>query len=357
MYMGLLWRRAAGGGQGHGDHGLAHEGALHGLLLLRAVQLEVLGLEDAAVLVGHLDHGILQLALVEAVSALLLDELEGLGLLLVIELVAGGIGEAAQLIGRLFGQQIDVAELGVGQHVGIVAVQMLGGGGPNVEAVLAQVDGGLDGIRERQRAVLLHGIGHAGHGAGDAHGTAAGGAGAADHGEALLGLVVDHGPVVLLGERGRGLTEVDELHVAVLVAQGHEAAAADTGGLGLSDGDSEGNRRRRVNRVATLLQDLEAGLGRPGGTSRDHGVGAVGATAFPDHVAVFVAQLPAGLLIGEHTRFPLELGRSLALSHGDTGQQGGRRHGGAGCRSSLQERTAGDFLLAHRVSSFVFIIS
>ena len=79
------------------------------------------------------------------------------------------------------------------------------------------------------------------------------------------------------GGSGSFLAVVEELRLAVgkLLRSGpdqHEAAAADIAGIGVNNGERKPHSDGRVDGVATLLQDLDAGVGSVGLDADDHGM-------------------------------------------------------------------------------------
>ncbi len=58
-----------------------------------------------------------------------------------------------------------------------------------------------------------------------------------------------------------------------MVADEHEAAAAEIAGLGVDDGEGEADGYGGVDGVAALLQDVDAGVGGVVLDGDDHGVG------------------------------------------------------------------------------------
>ena len=122
-------------------------------------------------------------------------------------------------------------------------------------ALARQADGGRHVLRQGQAAVVLLRIGEAGDGAGDADGLVAEGRLPGD--DIAVRVEIHVG-----GGSGRGLLAiVDEMGVAGVHADEHEASAADIAGLGEDDGEGETDGDGRVHRVAAGLEDFDAGVG------------------------------------------------------------------------------------------------
>ena len=74
------------------------------------------------------------------------------------------------------------------------------------------------------------------------------------------------------GGGGGLLAVVDEVGVAGVHADEHEAAAAEVAGLGKDDGEGEPDGDGRVDRIAAGLQDFDAGVGGVVVDADHHGV-------------------------------------------------------------------------------------
>ncbi len=99
---------------------------------------------------------------------------------------------------------------------------------------------------------MLLRVGEAGDGAGDSAGLVADEGHAGD--DVALGVEVH----VAAGGGGGLFAVVEEVGFAVLVADEHEAAAADVAGRGIDDGEGEANGDGGVDGVAALLEDLDS---------------------------------------------------------------------------------------------------
>ena len=109
-------------------------------------------------------------------------------------------------------------------------------------------------------------VGEAGDGAGNSAGFVADEGHAGD--DVALGVEVH-----VAGGGGGGLfAVVEEVGFAVLVADEHEAAAADVAGCGIDDGEGEAYGYGCVDGVAALFEDFDAGVGGVVLDGDDHGV-------------------------------------------------------------------------------------
>ncbi len=135
---------------------------------------------------------------------------------------------------------------------------------------------------------------------------------------------------------GRRFAEIDDPGIARrVVAVEQEPAAAEVPGLGVDDGEREGDRDRRVHGVAPLLEDLETDLGRdrvgadhhpvPG---RRHALRRAGAAGEAAEVASGGAGAAAGAAEGAAA------GAAAAATVGRSGSRGGGR---SGSRSSSRD--------------------
>ncbi len=118
-----------------------------------------------------------------------------------------------------------------------------------------ELDGGGHVLREREFAVVLLRVGEAGDSAGNSAGLVADERHAGD--DVALGVEVH----VASGGGGSPFTVVEEVSFAVLVADEHEAAAADVSGKRVDDGEGEAYGYGCVDGVAALLEDGDAGVG------------------------------------------------------------------------------------------------
>ena len=142
-------------------------------------------------------------------------------------------------------------------------------GGEDV-AVGGELDGGGHVLREGEFAEVLLRVGEAGDGAGDSAGLVADERHAGD--DVALGVEVH----VAAGGGGGLFAVVEEVGFAVLVADEHEAAAADVAGCGVDDGEGEADGYGCVDGVAALFEDGDAGVGGVVLDGDDHGVGGAG---------------------------------------------------------------------------------
>jgi hypothetical protein len=138
-------------------------------------------------------------------------------------------------------------------------------GGEDV-TLFGEADGWGHVLLEGELAEVLLGVGEAGDGAGDADGFVAEGGEAGDH--IALGVEIHGGG----GGLGSALAEVEEVGCAGVVAEEHEASAAEIAGLRQDDGEGEADRDGGVDGVASLLEDLEARVGGAVMDGDHHGV-------------------------------------------------------------------------------------
>ena len=113
---------------------------------------------------------------------------------------------------------------------------------------------------------MLLRVGEAGDGAGDSAGFVADEGHAGD--DVALGVEVH----VAGGGGGGLLAVVEEVGLAVLVADEHEASSAEVAGEGVDDGEGEADGDGCVDGVAALLEDFDAGVGGVVLDGDDHGV-------------------------------------------------------------------------------------
>ena len=175
-----------------------------------------------------------------------------------------GLGEA---VAGLVEVAVALEDVGGGGEVGEGLVFEVGGFGcGEYVTVRGQFDGGGHVFCESEFAEVGVGEGEAGDGARDAGGEVAlGGAAGGD----VAGGVEVH---VAGGGGGGFFAVVEEVWFAVMVADEHEAAAAEVAGLRVDDGEGEGHGDGGVDGVAALLEDLDAGVGGVVLDGDDHGV-------------------------------------------------------------------------------------
>lgn len=114
------------------------------------------------------------------------------------------------------------------------------------------------------------GVGEAGYGAGNSAGLVADERHAGN--DVALGVEVH----VAGGGGGCLLAVVEEVRLAMLIADEHEAASAEVAGEGVDDGKGEVYGDGCVDGVAALFKDGEAGVGGIVFDGDDHGVGGAG---------------------------------------------------------------------------------
>src|ERR1700679_987277 len=102
---------------------------------------------------------------------------------------------------------------------------------------------------------MFLGVGEARYGAGDAAGLVADEGHAGD--DVALGVEVH----VARGGGWGFFAVVEEVSFALVVADEHEASAADVACGGIDDGESEADGYGCVDGVAALLEDFDAGVG------------------------------------------------------------------------------------------------
>ena len=137
-------------------------------------------------------------------------------------------------------------------------------------AVSGEADGGSHVLRESEFAEVLLRVGEAGDGAGDSAGLVAD---ERHSGDDVAFCVEVH----VAGGCGRSLfAVVEEVGFAMLVADEHEAAAADISGCGVHDRERKAHGYGSVYCVAALFQDGYAGIGGIVMNADDHGVGCAG---------------------------------------------------------------------------------
>ena len=129
-----------------------------------------------------------------------------------------------------------------------------------------ELDGGGHVLGEGEFAVVFLRVGEAGDGAGDSAGLVADEGHAGD--DVALGVEVH----VAGGGGGGFFAVVEEVGLAGVVADEHEAAAADVSCGGVDDGEGEADGYGGVDGVAALLEDFDAGVGGVVLDGDDHGV-------------------------------------------------------------------------------------
>ena len=147
---------------------------------------------------------------------------------------------------------------GAGQHVGIALLEH--------EAALRETDGGRDDGAARHRAVLRQRQLEARHVARHAGRSIPFGARSLDDVAVAVEVHVGRG-----GQRGL-FAEIDEGLAPVCELERHEAAAAEASRAGKDDAERITDGDRGVDRVATLLQDVDADPGREMLAGDDHAV-------------------------------------------------------------------------------------
>ena len=113
---------------------------------------------------------------------------------------------------------------------------------------------------------MLLGVGQASNRSGDADGFVAEGGKAGD--DVLLGVKVHVGA----GGSGSALAIVEEVGCAGMVADEHEASAAEVACLGKHDGEGETYGHGRIDGVAALLEDCKPGVRCVMVNRDDHGM-------------------------------------------------------------------------------------
>ncbi len=113
---------------------------------------------------------------------------------------------------------------------------------------------------------MLLRVGEAGNGAGDAARLVADERHIRDY--VSLGVEVH----VACGSGGGLFAVVDEMGLAAVVADEHEATATDVACCGIDNGEGEADGRGCIDGVAALLQDSEACIGGVMVDGDDHGV-------------------------------------------------------------------------------------
>ena len=249
---------AAGGCRGQRIDGVVTVGGADRLTNLDLVVGQVFHGQHAALGLHRVHHGLGHVAGVERVTAAVRDGLQSSGQI--------GVGQGvAHFVGHTI-VQVQVANFAHGSQTGVLAFQLLLEGSGHEIAVVGQVNGGLEDLLTGHGvgAVVLQQVLHAGNLAGGRNGQAADAA----HGAQLLAVLLEllHlaglvQPNLGVGRSGSDLAEVDDLHLFGLgVVDGHEAAAAQAGEVGLNHTQGVGHSRRCIEGVAALLQDLQASL-------------------------------------------------------------------------------------------------
>ena len=207
---------------------------------------EILHGEKPAIGLGRGDHALGDIAFVEDVGALFLDLAQGGGQLLLHQLLALLIGLAMiEEDGRDIGLFGEIFRAPM-QQIHIALFQG--------DAVLGQLDGGLDQLGAAHGAIFGAQLLEAHHAARHAHRLVAEQAEIGDH--IALGVQIH----VLAGGARRLFAEVDESVLAVGEMDGGEAAAADIAAAGMHHRQRVAHRHRRVDGVAAGLQDIGAHL-------------------------------------------------------------------------------------------------
>ena len=199
-------------------------------------------MRDEAAAPLHLgDDEVGHAAPVEAVGAVVADDLEGAAEVRLAQHAAGDGGRAVgQEAGPRGGEQRQARAL-VGDRLAPVLVHH--------EAVAREADRRLDSRWRREADPELPVcLDQAGHRAGHACRQMSG--------DASLGrLAVFIEVHVAAGARGGGLAVVESLDRAVAESDDHEPAAAEVAGLRMNDGQGKADRDGRVHRVAPPAQD------------------------------------------------------------------------------------------------------
>ncbi len=159
---------------------------------------------------------------------------------------------------------------GDGEADEVLAVEGAGLRGGEGVAFGGEADGGSHVLGEGELAEVLLGVDETGDGAGDSAGLVADGGEAGD--DIFIGVEVHVG-----GSGGGGLfAVVEEMGLALVVADEHEASATEIAGEGIDDSEGEAYGHGRVDGVAALLEDGYAGVGGVVVDGDDHGVGGAG---------------------------------------------------------------------------------
>ena len=148
----------------------------------------------------------------------------------------------------------------------VSALQATGFFGGEGVAVGGEFDGGGHVLREGEFAVVPLRVGEAGYRAGDSAGLVADERHAGDN--VALGVEVH----VAGGCGGSFFAVVEEVGFAVVIADEHEASAAEVACKRIDDGESEADGYGCVDGVAALLEDFDAGVGGVVLDGDDHGV-------------------------------------------------------------------------------------
>ena len=255
---------------------------------LHLVTGEVVKSHHTAVLGQRINESLSNLALVEAISALIGDFLQRLCKIRVGDNVADLVGQA--VLGP-----VDLLHLGEfsGLFVGV---------GNSVCAVLRNrkafgrnTDRGRHDFLTAHRAVVLQQIEQTSHFAGNTRGKTAG-AGVA----VVLASLIDIEVERRCG--GRDLTEVNEEILSVGGVDGRKTAAAKSRGEGLADAEGKAHGDGRVNGVAALAHDLGTDLRDFILGSRSHCLCAGRVAASGDAVAVSIDGLKAFHRVGRRQR-------------------------------------------------------
>lgn len=161
-----------------------------------------------------------------------------------------------------FGRDGEAGEVAALEGVGLF-------GGEGV-AFAGELDGRGHVLREGEFAEVLLRVGEPGDGAGDSAGLVA------DEGHAGDDVALRVEVHVAAGGGGSLLAVVEEVGPAVLVADEHEAAAADVARCRVDDGEGEADGHGCIDGIAALLEDGDAGVGGVVVDADDHGVPGAG---------------------------------------------------------------------------------
>src|SRR5258708_6880950 len=141
------------------------------------------------------------------------------------------------------------------------------------EAIAGEFDGGSDYFVQRQLAVFFLRVDQAGHGAGDADGFVSDDAGifAGFRDDIALGVEIH----VFSGRRRRFFAEVDEVNLAVGLAQKKESPSSEISSLRMDDSERKASGDGGIDGVATGAKHLNARAGSQLVDARDHSVRSV----------------------------------------------------------------------------------
>ena len=224
----------------------------------RLVAGDVVGSPNGAGGVDAFRDGAADLAGGTGVETDLGDDLEGLGVVGLLEPLARL--EPSTLIKE------DLGALRGGSDGGLEEAGAEGVGVGDVEPVGGEPDGGLGESRKRQLSAValqqeLQQSGLAGNGGGERPGL--GGPGEHD------ALGIDD---VLGGQRRASATSVEDLGLRRITARSdaEDASAAESGGMGFDDADGERDGDGGLDGVSTLGEDLAPGLRGQGMGGDDH---------------------------------------------------------------------------------------